>query len=82
MSDTPTPETDAEAMDAMDGHGDPVRLWDYKASKDGDVVPIEFARRLERERNASTQLYFQALAEFARRIERERNEARMKTNMK
>jgi hypothetical protein len=49
MSDTP--ETDAEAMDGIDGYGDPLKTWDYKASKDGEVVPAEFARRLERERD-------------------------------
>ena len=49
MSDTP--ETDAEAMDGMNDYGDPLKPWDYKASKDGEVVPIEFARRLERERD-------------------------------
>lgn len=49
MSDTP--ETDAEAMDGINGYGDPLKSWDYKASKDGEVVPAEFARRLERERN-------------------------------
>jgi len=48
-----TPETDAEAMDGIDPYGDPLKSWDYKPSKDGEVVPSEFARRLERERNAA-----------------------------
>lgn len=51
MSDSPTPETDAEAVDGIDCYGDPLKTWEYKASKDGEVVPIEFARRLERERD-------------------------------
>jgi hypothetical protein len=57
MSDTP--ETDAEAMDGMNDYGDPLKPWDYKASKDGEVVQAEFARRIERERDA-------ALEELAR----------------
>lgn len=51
MSDTPTPETDAEAMDGIDGYGDTLKSWDYKKAKHGEVVPAEFARRLERERD-------------------------------
>lgn len=46
-----TPETDAESMDGIDPYGDPLKSWDYKASKDGEVVPAEFARKLERERD-------------------------------
>lgn len=51
MSDVPTPETDAEAMDGIDCYGEPLKSWDYKSHKDGEVVPSEFARRLERERD-------------------------------
>ena len=49
MSDTP--ETDAEAVDGIDCYGDPLKSWDYKTSKDGEVVPAEFAKRLERQRD-------------------------------
>ena len=51
MSDSPTPETDAAAVDGIDCYGDPLKSWEYKASKDGEVVPAEFARRIERERD-------------------------------
>lgn len=46
-----TPQTDSEAMDGICCYGDPLKSWDYKPSKDGEVVPAEFARKLERERD-------------------------------
>ena len=85
MSDTPTPETDAESMDGIDGYGDPLKTWDYKASKDGEVVPAEFARRIERERDearrdlvASEELHrrrFGTLKAEVEQVMRERDEA-------
>jgi hypothetical protein len=65
MSDTP--ETDEEAMDGIDCHGDPLKSWDYKASKEGEVVPAEFARRLERERDEARKDAF-----FAEELHRRR----------
>ena len=46
-----TPETDAEAMDVVCWHGDPSHKMEYEKSKSGDIVPAQFARRLERERD-------------------------------
>ena len=81
-----TPETDAAAMDGTDGYGYPLKPWDYKASKDGEVVPAEFARRIERERDearrdlvASEELHrrrFGTLKEEVEQVMRERDEAR------
>lgn len=61
-----TPETDAEAMDGIDCYGDSLKSWDYKASNDGEVVPAEFARKLERERDGAIKERDEARMEFAR----------------
>jgi chromosome segregation ATPase len=73
-------------MDGIDGYGDQLKPWDYKASKDGEVVPAEFARRIERERDSARKDAFFAeelhrrrfgslKAEFEQ-VMREREEAR------
>ena len=49
---TPTPRTDAEAMDgAFKEQGCTITLsqWDYYKSTDGEVVMADFARQLERD---------------------------------
>ena len=54
MSDTPTPETDLKTMDGIIRCcGGVLADDDYRlaASGDGSVVAVEFARRLERERD-------------------------------
>lgn len=75
MSDSPTPETDAEAMDGICCYGDPLKSWDYKPSKDGEVVPAEFARKLERERYDALKEWDLARDGWSKALE-ERDEAR------
>lgn len=48
MSDTP--ETDAAVVDGIDCYGDPLKYWN-NFTKHAEVVPAEFSRRLERERD-------------------------------
>jgi len=62
MSDTP--ETDNEAMDGFYRYcGSTIYLHqtDYSKTLDGEVVPIDFARRLERERDEARNLLHDAV---------------------
>jgi hypothetical protein len=68
---TNTPETDAETMDGSfkeQGCTITLRQWDYYKSPDGDVVMADFARRLERERDASRAQHAADVAELNARL--------------
>lgn len=55
---TPTPRTDAEARDGYTyddmGGRSSLQSCDYEKSKYGEIVPIDFARQLERELTEKT----------------------------
>lgn len=69
MSDSPTPETDAERIDPLDKDGNLLDVWDYKLSVSGEFVPAEFAKRLERQRDEAWRMTgHQWLTEVASRL--------------
>ena len=74
---TDTPETDAETMDgAYKEQGCTITLhqWDYYKATDGEVVMVEFARRLERERDEARKQHAADVAELNARLTKQQSD--------